>query len=108
MRPDPLASIKRAAEDDLRAHRAADRRERRRAHWEWWVGLWQGLARNLKIAATIVASATAIAASLATFWHFLGPLWRARDVGSAEEPANGVASTAPDFITKPDAPKRTP
>jgi len=95
-----LDLVKRAERAELRALRKNARRERRREHWAAWVRFWERAARHLKVAATVVTSLGVIGGFV---WRTI-VFYRARDVGRAELPASGVASTAEDFVNKQHPP----
>ena len=107
---DPYEQLKRLERADLRrqerearaqakALRKTERRERHRELWPRWVAFWERRATELGVAAKVVGFVSAILGGLAGAKKAWG-LLHARDVGRAELPASGVASTGEDFVTK--------
>lgn len=76
--------------------RAEERLSRARGAWDAWSAWWSRRARELATAAKVLTLAGGIVAAIKAV------LWREspRDVGRAELPANGVASTALDTVDK--------
>lgn len=100
-----LARRAKAARDEERALRQAERKANWAARWPRWTAWWEARSRELKIAATVVASVGAIAAGAAAVGqrvaHLAKRAWSfyaARDVGApAQPPPTGAPTTAVDF-----------